>query len=125
VNAPAFVAVRFVGLPTITSVAPAVCAGVTAASWVLLTKVTEVAATARVASANDTLAPLANPLPEIVTLVPPVVEPVGGLTEETVGAAAPSGKTQTPTLPSTYGPMESTLCGWKTAEAVHPGSRWQ
>src|SRR5512135_3527741 len=95
------VAVRFAVFPTTTSVAPAACAGVTAVSWAELTKVTEAAATARVASTNDTVAPLANPVPEIVTVVPPEVGPVEGLTVETVGVEAPTfGNTQAPTLPS-------------------------
>jgi hypothetical protein len=49
----------------------------------------------------DTVAPLSNPVPEMVTVVPPLVDPLDALTAETVGVVAPAfGKTQTPTFPS-------------------------
>ena len=70
-------------LVTVTVTAPAVSAGVVAVMLVLLTTTTLVAAF----PPNDTVAPAAKFPPEIVTLVPPSVEPVFGDTLVTVGGA--------------------------------------
>lgn len=66
---------------TVTFTAPAVCAGVVAVIEVLLTTFTFVAA----APPNVTFAPAKNPVPVIVTEVPPLVEPETGEIAVTVG----------------------------------------
>ena len=71
---------------TTTSTAPAACAGVVAEIELLLT-VTLVAATAP----NVTDAPCWNPLPVMVTAVPPVVDPEFGETPEIVGGGTGGG----------------------------------
>ena len=68
---------------TVTSTVPTLPAGEVAVIEVEETTVTPVAAVAP----NFTLAPLAKPVPVIVTLVPPAVEPLVGLTPVTVGRA--------------------------------------
>src|SRR5262249_48557769 len=62
--------------------APAACAGVVAVICVLFTTVTLVAAV----PPNVTIAPLTKFVPAIVTAVPPVVEPLFGVTLVTPGA---------------------------------------
>ena len=68
---------------TTTFTAPAVCAEV-----VPLMLVPEIVETVRAEPPNDTVAPLWNAVPEIVTEVPPPAGPLGGATELTVGAGA-------------------------------------
>lgn len=70
------------GFVTITSLAPALPAGVVAVSWELLTKVAFVAATPPI----FILAPIWKLLPAIATPVPPVVGPLLGTMEVIVGA---------------------------------------
>ena len=70
------------GVITVTFTTP-VPAGLSAVIEVSLTTVTFVAA---VAPKSTAVAPV-NPVPVIVTDVPPAVEPVVGLTPVTVGAA--------------------------------------
>src|SRR5205807_2291967 len=72
------------GVVTVISTVPADPAGETAVSFVALTNVTEVPAFAP----NLTVAPLTNPVPVIVTVVPPAVGPADGLTAVTAGTAA-------------------------------------
>ena len=67
---------------TVTGVEPAVPAGDLTVMVVALTTTTLVPAL----DPNATAAPLANPVPVMVTAVPPAVGPAGGLTEVTVGA---------------------------------------
>jgi hypothetical protein len=62
---------------------PAACAGAVAFNSVADTNVTNDAA----AVPNFTVAPGTNPLPIIVTAVPPAVDPERGLTDDTVGTA--------------------------------------
>ena len=71
------------GLVTTTSLAPALSAGVVAVRLVALPKTTLVAAVPSIV----TVAPLTNPVPLMVMLVPPAVGPLLGLIEVTVGAA--------------------------------------
>ena len=66
---------------TVTSTAPAAPAGEVAVIDVGETTLTTVPALAP----NETVSPVANPVPVIVTEVPPAVEPLVGLTAETVG----------------------------------------
>lgn len=66
---------------TTTVTAPAACAGVVAVMLVLLTTTTFVAAV----PPNVTVAPVAKLVPEIVTAVPPAVDPLLGDTLVTVG----------------------------------------
>ena len=66
---------------TVTVTAPAVPAGVVAVIVVLFTTTTLVAAVLP----NVTVAPVAKFVPVIVTAVPPVVDPLFGLTLLTVG----------------------------------------
>ena len=86
------------GFVTVTVTAPAVPAGVVAVIDVALTTVTFVAD----ALPNVTVAPVANPVPVIVTAVPPAGGPVLGETLVTVGGVTyvkPPGKV--PTCPFT------------------------
>ena len=69
---------------TDTVFAPAVPAGVTAVTVVAFTTLTEVAATPPIVTE---LAPVKF-VPVIVIAVPPVVDPVFGLTDEIVGVAS-------------------------------------
>ena len=69
---------------TTTSTAPAVCEGVVTVMEVELTTVTLVADD----PPNVTVAPLKNPVPVMVTDVPPLVVPEVGEIEVTVGAGA-------------------------------------
>jgi hypothetical protein len=69
-------------LVTVTVTAPAACAGVVAVIEVLLTTFTLVAAD----PPRVTVAPARNPVPAIVTEVPPFAEPELGVIEVTVGA---------------------------------------
>ena len=69
------------GVVTDTVFAPAVPAGVTAVTVVALTTLTEVAATPSIVTE---LAPVKF-VPVIVIAVPPLVDPVFGLTDEIVG----------------------------------------
>lgn len=71
------------GFVTIISLAPTTPAGVTALNDVALTHTTLVAAD----PPTVTVAPDTNPVPVIVTTVPPAVEPLTGDTEVTVGGA--------------------------------------
>jgi hypothetical protein len=70
------------GVVTVTSTPPAACAGVTAEMDVEEITVTEVAAI----PPNETAVAPVKLVPLIVTLVPPLVEPLLGLRLETVGA---------------------------------------
>ena len=70
-------------LVTVTVAAPTLPAGVVAVIVVLFTTATFVAA----APPNVTVAPVAKFVPVIVTAVPPVVDPLFGLTLVTVGGA--------------------------------------
>jgi hypothetical protein len=72
------------GVVTVTSTVPAVPVGDVAVIELALFTVTPVAAVAP----NFTVAPETNPLPVIVTLVPPANGPAEGLTAVTVGAAS-------------------------------------
>ena len=72
-------------LVTTTLTAPAAWAGVVAVIVVLLTNVTPVAA----APPTLAVAPDRNPVPVIVTAVPPLVVPVLGVIDDTVGAGFP------------------------------------
>ena len=67
--------------------APAACAGVVAVMDVLLTTVTPVSGDPPML----TVAPARKPAPAIVTLVPPVVVPLLGVIEATVGAELDGG----------------------------------
>lgn len=67
---------------TVTLTAPAAWAGVVAAIEVLFTTVTPVAP----APPKLTVAPDRNPVPAMVTPVPPLALPELGVTEVTVGA---------------------------------------
>ena len=67
---------------TVTSTTPADSAGAVAVIEIALFTVTPVAAVLP----NLTVAPLTNPVPVIVTLVPPVVGPAVGVVELTAGA---------------------------------------
>jgi hypothetical protein len=69
------------GLVTVTVTAPAAWAGVVAVIVVAFTTVTPVAAVPPIV----TVAPLTNPVPAIVTLVPPPIGPEFGVIELTVG----------------------------------------
>lgn len=69
------------GLVTVTVTAPAACAGVVAVICVALTTVIPVAAVPPI----ETAAPARKFVPVIVMAVPPAVEPVAGLTADTVG----------------------------------------
>ena len=71
------------GVVTDTVFAPAVPTGVTAVTIVELTTLTEVAATPPIVTE---LAPVRF-VPVIVIAVPPLVDPVFGLTDEIVGVA--------------------------------------
>ena len=71
-----------VGVVTVTSTGPDDPAGDTAVKMVDEVALTDVAAT----EPNLTAVTPLKPLPVTVTEVPPAVEPVLGLTEETVGA---------------------------------------
>ncbi len=72
-------------LVTTTLTAPEVCAAVVAVIEVLLTTVTPVAAV----PPRLTVAPERNPVPVIVMGVPPVVVPLLGAIDVTVGAGLP------------------------------------
>jgi hypothetical protein len=72
-------------LLTTTFTAPAPCAGVVAVMVVLLPTLTPVAAI----PPKLTVAPARNPVPVIVTGVPPAVVPDPGVIELTVGAGFP------------------------------------
>ena len=69
---------------TVTSTAPAACAGVVAVIDVLFTTVTPVAAV----PPRLTVAPARKPVPEMATPVPPLIVPEAGEMEPTVGAGA-------------------------------------
>ena len=69
------------GVVTITRTVPAFSVGATALSWVGETNVTVADAVAP----NFTLAPGTNPVPVIVTVFPPAVEPASGVILVTVG----------------------------------------
>src|SRR5581483_4488647 len=84
VNAVVAVALWPSRLVTVTFTAPAAWAGVVAVIVVLLTTLTLVAAV----PPTLTVAPVAKPVPVIVSAVPPVVEPVAGDTLVIVGAGA-------------------------------------
>src|SRR5262249_48024505 len=71
-------------LVTVTFTAPAACAGVVAVILAPLTTVTPVAA----APPMLTVAPATNPVPLIVTSVPPAVVPETSVTLRTLGASA-------------------------------------
>ena len=68
---------------TTTFTAPAVCAEV-----VPLMLVPEIVETVRAEPPNDTVAPAENPVPAMVTEVPPAIGPLFGVTDVTDGAAA-------------------------------------
>ena len=87
-------------LVTTTLTAPAVCAGVVAVMEVELTTVTLVAAV----PPNVTVAPLKNPVPVIVTDVPPLVLPEVGEIAVTVGAGVllATSKLSKMTLPGAF-----------------------
>ena len=68
------------GVVTITSTVP-LLAGLIAVIWVSLSTVKLVAAV----EPNETLVAPVKPLPVMVTLVPPFVDPLVGLTPVTVG----------------------------------------
>jgi hypothetical protein len=70
------------GVVTVTTTVAALSAGSTAVMEVAEFTVTAVAAV----DPNLTVDPLTNPVPMMVTLVPPAVEPPLGLREVTVGA---------------------------------------
>jgi hypothetical protein len=72
---------------TTTSTVPAARAGVVAVIDVALATVTPLAAV----PPNDTVAPAANPVPLIVTAVPPAVVPEDGETPLTAGATGAGG----------------------------------
>ena len=74
-------------LVTTTLTAPAACAGVLAVICVALTTTILVAAV----PPNVTPAPAWNPVPVIVTAVPPLVGPLVGDTELTVGVGGGGG----------------------------------
>src|SRR2546427_11537977 len=80
---PGFAALACPATVTITSAAPAACAGVVALSWVALTTLTPVAA----APPTVTVALASKPVPVIVIAVPPAAGPEVGLTALTVGGA--------------------------------------
>jgi hypothetical protein len=84
VNAPAAVDDWPSPFVTVTSRAPAECAGATAVSTEGLIQVTLVAAV----PPNVTVAVLAKLLPVIVTIVPPVVGPLEGPITDTEGAGS-------------------------------------
>jgi hypothetical protein len=84
VNAVASVPLCVSVFVTVTLTAPAACAGVVAVIVVLFTTLTLAAAL----PPTFTVAPVANPVPVIVIAVPPLVDPVGGVTLVTVGAGA-------------------------------------
>ncbi len=67
------------GFVTTTFTVPAACVPVIAVIVVAFTTTTDVAATPPI----ETVAPLAKPVPEIVTAVFPAVGPLGGAMEET------------------------------------------
>jgi hypothetical protein len=69
-------------LITTTLTVPVACAGVTAVSDVPFVTLTLVAAVPPM----ETLAPARNPVPDMVTEVPPLALPEFGVTEVTVGA---------------------------------------
>jgi len=71
------------GLVMTTFTDPAACAIVVPAIVVAL-----IVETVRAEPPNDTVAPVANPVPAIVTEVPPADAPVFGVTDATVGAGA-------------------------------------
>ena len=75
------------GLVTTTFTPPAACAGVVAVICVAFVTTTLVAAV----PPNVTPAPAWNPVPVIVTAVPPLVGPEFGEIDETVGAGAGGG----------------------------------
>jgi hypothetical protein len=79
VRVPAWVS----GLVTTTSTAPAAWAGVMAVIDVALSTLTPVAAS----PPKVTVAPVTNPVPVMVTEVPPAGRPAVGATEVTAGAA--------------------------------------
>ena len=68
---------------TVTVAVPAACAGETVVIVVGLVTVTEVAACP---VPNVTVAPLENPVPVMVTMLPPVASPEVGLIEVIAGA---------------------------------------
>jgi hypothetical protein len=74
-------------LVTTTFTAPAAWAGVVAVIDVLLARVTLVAGV----PPRLTVAPVRKPVPVIVTRVPPLVVPVLGVTEATLGAGVDGG----------------------------------
>ena len=74
-------------LTTMTFTAPATWAGVVAVIDVLLTRVTPVAGM----PPRLTVAPVPKPVPVIVTVVPPLVVPVLGVMEATLGAGLDGG----------------------------------
>ena len=84
VKAPVPVPDRLLGFVTMTFCAPAVPAGAMTVIDVALTHVTPVAAVPPMV----TVAPDTNPVPVIVTEVPPTVAPMSGGTEVTVGGKA-------------------------------------
>ena len=71
------------GFVTVTVTAPAACALVVPVMVVAL-----IVETVSPDPPNDTVAPPANPVPVIVTEVPPPIPPVFGVTDVTVGAGA-------------------------------------
>ncbi len=71
------------GAVTVTSTVPAACAGAVAVIWFALSTVKVVAA---VAPKSTAVAPV-NPVPAIVTEVPPAAGPELGVTLVTVGPA--------------------------------------
>jgi hypothetical protein len=82
------VPVCLLGLITITATGPPTCAGVVATIDLLLATTTVVAAGT---PPNVTVAPGTKFAPEIVTVVPPLVEPVFGVTPLTVGGGDKAG----------------------------------
>jgi hypothetical protein len=84
VNAPVPVPDKVLGFVTITFFAPVVPAGAVAVMVVELTQVTPVAATPPMVTARP--APATNPVPVIVTIMPPAVLPTLGAVKLTVGA---------------------------------------
>ena len=83
VKQPVHVAFSASAFVTTTFTAPAVCAEV-----VPLMLVPEIVETVRAEPPNDTVAPAENPVPAMVTEVPPAIGPLFGVTDVTDGAAA-------------------------------------
>ncbi|GAA1332774.1 hypothetical protein GCM10009610_73130 [Pseudonocardia xinjiangensis] len=73
-----------VGPVTVTSALPAACAGAVAVTWVAEITVNDVAGMPPKVTALDPV----NPVPVIVTTVPPTVDPTAGLRLVSVGTTA-------------------------------------